>query len=111
MANHKKKSMSRSRPVSTAARNHIQLSLKHERAIEEAIKNGFVRSVDELIETALATVRQPKDQSSALQTASRPHLSTAEWAQQFEEWADSFPDAPPIPDEALSRKNLYPDRW
>lgn len=41
-----------------------------------------------------------------------PHrrLSAEEWAHQFEEWADSFPEVPPIPDEALSRNNLYPDR-
>jgi hypothetical protein len=38
-------------------------------------------------------------------------LARAQWAHEFEEWADSFPDAPPIPDEALSRENLYPDRW
>ncbi len=37
-------------------------------------------------------------------------LSPEEWGTQFEEWADSFPDAPPIPDSALSRENLYPDR-
>jgi len=37
-------------------------------------------------------------------------LSPEDWARQFEEWADSFPDAPEIPDEALSRVNLYPDR-
>jgi len=38
-------------------------------------------------------------------------LSPDQWAKQFEEWADSFPEAGPIPDEALSRENLYPDRW
>jgi len=36
-------------------------------------------------------------------------LSAEEWAQQFEQWADSFPEAPVIPDESLSRENLYPD--
>jgi hypothetical protein len=42
----------------------------------------------------------------------RPEVAAIEeWSQQFEEWADSFPEAPPIPDEALSRENLYPDRW
>lgn len=46
----------------------------------------------------------------ASEVASRSRLSVAEWTQQFEEWADSFPEAPPIPDEALSRENLYPDR-
>ena len=38
-------------------------------------------------------------------------LSPDEWASQFQEWADSFPAASPVPDEALSRENLYPDRW
>lgn len=38
-------------------------------------------------------------------------MNPEEWAREFQEWADSFPDAPPIPDEALSRDSLYPDRW
>jgi len=38
-------------------------------------------------------------------------LNPEQWAEQFEAWADGFPDAPPLPDEALSRENLYPDRW
>jgi hypothetical protein len=37
-------------------------------------------------------------------------LGAEEWAAQFEEWAESFPESAPIPDEALSRENLYPDR-
>jgi hypothetical protein len=41
---------------------------------------------------------------------SQPWLSSDEWEHQFEQWADSFPAAPPIPDEALNRANLYPDR-
>lgn len=43
--------------------------------------------------------------------AARPHLSAGEWIHQFEEWAGSFPSVPLIPDEALSRESLYPDRW
>ena len=43
--------------------------------------------------------------------AAPPRLSAGEWSHEFEEWADSFPNAPPIPDEALSRESLYPDRW
>lgn len=38
-------------------------------------------------------------------------LSGEEWAKQSDEWADSFPEAPLVPNEALSRENLYPDRW
>jgi hypothetical protein len=45
------------------------------------------------------------------EVTSQRRLSAEEWAHQFEEWADSFPAAPPIPDEALSRENLYRDRW
>ena len=43
-------------------------------------------------------------------TVPRPRLSAEEWAHQFEEWADSVPGAPLIPDEALSRESLYSDR-
>jgi hypothetical protein len=42
--------------------------------------------------------------------ATRQRLSSHEWEHQFEQWADSFPNAPLIPDEALTRENLYPDR-
>ena len=47
---------------------------------------------------------------NAPQSSPGSRLSPKEWAHQFEEWADSFPEAPPIPDEALRRENLYPDR-
>lgn len=42
--------------------------------------------------------------------ATRQRLSSDEWGDQFERWADSFPAAPLIPDEALTREKLYPDR-
>ena len=43
--------------------------------------------------------------------ATTRRLSPEQWAVQFEEWADSFPEAAPIPDDALRRESLYPDRW
>jgi hypothetical protein len=43
--------------------------------------------------------------------ASMRLVDPEEWAKEFEAWADSFPDTPPIPDEALTRDNLYPDRF
>jgi len=52
----------------------------------------------------------PVVEEKAGQSEARP-LSPEQWAAQFEEWADSFPETTPIPDEALSRENLYPDRW
>jgi Arc/MetJ-type ribon-helix-helix transcriptional regulator len=40
----------------------IHLSVEQERAIQEAIKSGFIRSVDEFIEIAIAMLPQRKDQ-------------------------------------------------
>ncbi len=34
-----------------------------------------------------------------------------ERAKAFLEWAESFPDTPPLSDEAISRASMYPDRW
>jgi Arc/MetJ-type ribon-helix-helix transcriptional regulator len=42
----------------------IQLSPEQERAIQEAIKNGVVRSVDEFIEAAIAMLPHSTEQSS-----------------------------------------------
>ena len=38
-------------------------------------------------------------------------MSGEEKAQAFLKWADSFPDVPLLSDEAISRDNLYQDRW
>ena len=43
--------------------------------------------------------------------ATVPRMSGEEKAQAFLKWADSFPDVPLLSDEAISRANLYPDRW
>ena len=40
----------------------IELSPEQERAVQEAIKNGFVRSVDEFIDAAIAMLPQPQPQ-------------------------------------------------
>ena len=46
------------------------------------------------------------------ESAATPTLAPAEeWTRTFETWADSFPDTALIPDEALRRENMYPDRW
>lgn len=33
------------------------------------------------------------------------------WEEDFDAWVGSFPIVPPLSDEAISRANLYPDRW
>jgi hypothetical protein len=49
------------------------------------------------------------EQSTAPQSALP--LSPDTWEQEFETWADSFADTPPLSDEAISRASMYPDRW
>lgn len=47
----------------------------------------------------------------ALRQAAKPDVTGEERVKAFLEWADSFPDTPPLSDEALSRASMYPDRW
>jgi hypothetical protein len=54
-------------------------------------------------------LRQVLEERSGFRRTDR--LAPPDWAAQFEQWANSFPEAPAIPDKALSRENLYPDRW
>lgn len=41
----------------------------------------------------------------------QPTSTGDEQAAAFLDWAESFPDASVLSDEAISRTNLYPDRW
>ncbi len=81
------------------------------------------RNADELVRDVMSRYFEEEERGETLshaQVGKRPavngsgteakRLSPEEWGTQFEEWADSFPDAPLIPDSALSRENLYPDR-
>jgi hypothetical protein len=39
-------------------------------------------------------------------------LDTADqWESELDQWLDSFPQHPLLPDEAIERENWYPDRW
>ena len=52
----------------------------------------------------LATREAAGRQTEALATGD-------ERAKAFIEWADSFPDTPPLSDDAISRASMYLDRW
>jgi hypothetical protein len=43
----------------------IKLSPKQERAIQEAIKHGFIRSVDEFIDVAIAMLPHSKERTES----------------------------------------------
>lgn len=34
-----------------------------------------------------------------------------QWEKELDEWLDSFPQHPVLPEEAFKRENWYPDRW
>lgn len=59
----------------------IQLSPEQERAIQEAIKSGFVGSVEEFIEVAIAMLPQANPQSAA---------SRQEAVRQMEEFGEKY---------------------
>jgi len=47
----------------------VKLSPEQERAIQEAIKSGLIRSVDEFIDSAIAMLPHRKDQSESSRQA------------------------------------------
>jgi hypothetical protein len=47
----------------------------------------------------------------AARLSAKGNAGGEERARAFIEWADSFPDTPPLSDEAISRASIYPDRW
>jgi len=59
----------------------IQLSPEQERAIQEAIKNGVVRSVDEFIEAAIAMLPEHKERS---------RISREEAVRRMEEFGEKY---------------------
>ena len=61
------------------------------------------------VEDCLKQLVERELSGNSPETTPRRRLSAEEWGREFEEWADSFPEVPPMPDEALSRENLYPD--
>lgn len=71
----------------------------------ESLANAHGLSVEDYL-------KQLVERESSLKAPKVPahRMSAEEWAHKFEQWADSFPEVPAIPDESLSRENLYPDR-
>ena len=72
------------------------------------VSGRVVLVLDDILDMGIDAIRQRlKSPSNEAGTAV---LSAAEWEREFDTWLESFPDTVPLPDEALSRENLYPDR-
>lgn len=67
-----------------------------------ALANASGKSVDAFLEQMIVRNEQAQPRK----------LSGEEWVKEFEAWADSFPQtrSTPLPDDALSRESLNPDR-
>jgi hypothetical protein len=86
----------------------IQLKPEQEQIVGQAIQAGLVANADEIFDMGIDAIRQRLKSPS--NDANMPVLSAAEWEREFDTWIESFPETAPLPDEALSRENLYPDR-
>jgi hypothetical protein len=86
----------------------IQLKPEQEQIVGQAIQAGLIANADDILDVGIDAIRQRlKSPRNGVIT---PVLSAEEWEREFDTWIESFPDTAPLPDEALRRENLYPDR-
>jgi Arc/MetJ-type ribon-helix-helix transcriptional regulator len=86
----------------------IQLKPEQEQIVGQAIQAGLFANADDIVDVAIDAIRQCLRSPS--NEANTPILSARDWEREFDTSIESFPDTAPLPDEALSRENLYPDR-
>lgn len=87
----------------------VQLNPEQQQVVGQAIQAGLITNADDVVDVGIETIRRRlKTQRNE---AAPAVLSGEEWEREFDAWMASFPDTPPLPDEALSRESLYPDRW
>ena len=86
----------------------IQLKPEQEQVVGQAIQAGLIANADDILDVGIDAIRQRL--KSRRNEANTPALSAQDWEREFDTWVDSFPDTAPLPDEALRRENLYPDR-
>ena len=82
----------------------IELKPEQARTIDQAIRAGFIKSADDVVEAGLAALRD------RFQIEARPE-SPEEWMRKFRAWANSHPTTTPLlSDEAISRESIYRER-
>lgn len=77
--------------------------------IEQAREQGL--TAEKLVRRVLAHVLTPGMEGAEEAFSGPSGTSGEEKGRAFVEWAESFPDTPPLSDEAISRASMYPDRW
>ena len=86
----------------------IQLKPEQEQIVGQAIQAGLIANANDILDVGIGAIRQRLN--SPRNGVTTPVLSAEEWEREFDTWIESFPDTAPLPDEALRRENLYPDR-
>jgi hypothetical protein len=86
----------------------IQLKPEQEQIVGQAIQAGLIANANDILDVGIEAIRQRLN--SPRNEVTTPVLSAEEWEREFDTWIESFPDTAPLPDEALRRENLYPDR-
>jgi hypothetical protein len=86
----------------------IQLKPEQEQIVGQAIQAGLIANANDILDVGIDAIRQRLN--SPRNEVPTPVLSAEEWEREFDTWIESFPDTAPLPDEALRRENLYPDR-
>ncbi len=73
---------------------------------QEALREGL--SLESWLQQIL---KQELGRASTPMRSLQDELSPEEWVRQFHEWASSHDRTTPLlPDEAISRESIYPDR-
>ena len=85
----------------------IQLKPEQEQIVGQAIQQGLITNADEIIEVGIDAIRRCLESH---QHGNMPLLSADAWEREVSSWIESFPDSAPLPDEALERESMYPDR-
>jgi hypothetical protein len=89
-------------------RDELGLKPEQEQIVGQAIQAGLIANADDILDVGIDAIRQRL--KSPRNGVTPPVLSAEEWEREFDTWIESFPDTAPLPDEALRRDNLYPDR-
>ena len=89
----------------------IDIKPETERVVREELRDGHFQSVDELILSGVQAWRERNLRPAENGTDTAAPSAARDRARAFVEWAKSHPVTPPLPDAAISRANLNPDRW
>lgn len=85
----------------------ILLNPEQERVVDQAMRAGLIRSLDDVAEVGIAAIRSRLNSRHAASAAEQPD----QWFREFTAWIEGHSaSSPPLPDEALDRDSIYGTR-